>query len=96
MLRMDRLSQRLLFCLWTSAALPQLACTLVTDVDRSKIPPPAIIEPDPEPEDMDAGAEDPGSGLDAGDSPDTDAAPADPDLDSGSLETGDAQAGDAS
>jgi hypothetical protein len=91
MLRMmDRFSRRLPFCLWACATLPQLACTLVTDVDRSKIPAPAIIEPDPEPEpeDVDAGAgdagPDPGEAADGG----TDA-----ESDAGAVETADAQAG---
>jgi hypothetical protein len=91
MLRMDRFCQRLL-CLWACSALPQLACTLIADVDRSKIPPPAIIQPDPEPEDTDAGAEGPednaGEMVDAG----SDAAPTETASDAGALEMGDAQA----
>lgn len=99
MLRMDRLSQRLL-CLWALSAVPQLACTLITDVDRSKIPPPAIIEPDPEPDSgapppdtADAGPVDAGAGN-AGDA--GDAATAEPESDAGVVgEVGDAAATDA-
>jgi hypothetical protein len=96
MLRIDRFSQRLL-CLWALAALPQLACTLITDVDRSKIPPPAVIEPDPKPPDAgvaDAGVASDAGSLDAGEAADggSDAAP--PELDAGAVDVGDAQAAD--
>jgi hypothetical protein len=100
MLRIDRFSQRLL-CLWALAALPQLACTLITDVDRSKIPVPPIIEPDPKPV-LDAGAEDAGvedaGAQDAGNvgpaDSGPDAAPTEPELDAGTMDLGDAQAAD--
>jgi len=89
---MDRFSPRLL-CFWALCALPQLACTLITDVDRSKIPVPAIIEPDPVP--PDAGAADAGEPSDAaGAATDaSDAADAAPlGSDAGAVEPGDAQA----
>jgi hypothetical protein len=93
MLRIDRFSQRLLW-LWALSALPQLGCTLITDVDRSKIPAPEVILPDPEPPATDAGAADAGNlqpePADGG----SDAAPAEPDPDAGSVELSDAQAPD--
>jgi hypothetical protein len=97
MLRIDRFSQRLL-CLWALAALPQLACTLITDVDRSKIPVPPIIEPDPKPP-LDAGVEDAGAqdagSVDAGAADSgPDAAPSEPELDAGAPDPGDAQPAD--
>jgi hypothetical protein len=95
MLRIDRFSQRLL-CWCALAALPQLACTLITDVDRSKIPVPPIIEPDPRPV-LDAGVEDAGAqdaGSDGGADSGADAAPAEPELDAGAMDLGDAQAAD--
>jgi hypothetical protein len=54
MLSFDRLSQRLLLS-WALASLLPLGCTLITDVDRSKIPQPPVIGPDPVP--SDAGGE---------------------------------------
>jgi hypothetical protein len=36
---------------WLVALLLPLGCTLITDVDRSKIPEPPAIEPDPVPPD---------------------------------------------
>jgi hypothetical protein len=58
---MDRLSLRLLL-LGTAAALAA-SCTLITDVDRSKIPQPPVVAPDP---DLDAGPQ-----ADGGSSPES-------------------------
>ena len=52
---MDRPSLRL-FLLATATALAA-GCTLITDVDRSKIPQPPVVAPDPS---IDAGAQDDG------------------------------------
>jgi hypothetical protein len=61
----DRLSLRLLLS-WALASLLPLGCTLITDVDRSKIPEPPVIEPDPRP--SDAGMEpSPPDAADVGD-----------------------------
>jgi len=51
--------------LWVVAALLSFGCTLITDVDRSKIPQLPVIEPDPV---VDAGNPNPpdGPGPDAG------------------------------
>ena len=94
LLPMDRPSLRL-FLLGTAAALA-VGCTLITDVDRSKIPPPPVVEPDPV---RDAGLEDAGTPppneedagavSDAGaDAATTDAGPGD----AGSPDLADAQA----
>lgn len=56
MLPMHRPSLRPL--LFGAAAALALGCTLITDVDRSKIPAPPVVEPDPL---LDAGAEDAGT-----------------------------------
>ena len=96
---MDRLSLRdtrtRLFLLAMATALAA-GCTLITDVDRSKIPPPPVVAPDPV---LDAG-----SAPDAGSPPEstedaaasdagTDAAASDAALgDAGSTELADAQA----
>jgi hypothetical protein len=96
MFRFDRLLQRL-SPLWVTASLLHLGCTLITDVDRSKIPEPATIEPDPVPP-SDAGPEQPeltdaGAAGDAAAAADAtpDATPAEPELDAGAIETPDAQ-----
>lgn len=101
MFRFDRLFQRLLpswvIPLWVTASLLQPGCTLITDVDRSKIPQPPTIEPDPQP--SDAGTENPlpdtaDAGGDAALADDStpDAAPSEPELDAGATAVPDAQA----
>lgn len=89
---MDRLFLRLLLL-----AIATAGCTLITDVDRKKIPQPPVVAPDPV---LDAGpegdggeppesTEEPGDTSDAG----TDAAPGDTEPgDAGSTEFADAQA----
>jgi hypothetical protein len=96
MSRFDRLFQRL-SPLWATASLLHLGCTLITDVDRSKIPEPPTIQPDPVPT-PDAGMEQPeltdaGAAGDAAAAADAtaDATPAQPELDAGAVETPDAQ-----
>jgi len=94
---MDRLSLRdtrtRLFLLAMATALAA-GCTLITDVDRSKIPAPPVVAPDPV---LDAGpagdsGSPPESTDDAGDAG-TDAAASDAALgDAGSTELADAQA----
>jgi len=91
MFRFDRFFWRLL-PLWAGASLLHLGCTLITDVDRSKIPAPAEIEPDPEPTPADAGGENPAQpeAVDAGDAGSL--ADAAPELDASPMESPDAQA----
>jgi len=50
-----------LLCLCALGAVLHLGCTLITDVDRSKIPQPPPFEPD-----LDAGVTPPEPGLDGG------------------------------
>jgi hypothetical protein len=71
MFSFDRPSQRLLLS-WALAALLPLGCTLITDVDRSKIPQPPVIEPDPRPSDAGTvpSTPDAADGSDAGALPD--------------------------
>jgi hypothetical protein len=93
-LLMDRLSlfplapraRRRLFLLGTATALAA-GCTLITDVDRSKIPLPPVVAPDPQ---LDAGPE-----SDAGTPPesvDDAGAPSDAGTDAAVSDAGDAGA----